>query len=131
MVVIMLNTRYMCPYMVLRRVIGQPQLLDIQIIINGMLRLDAKKDLGKKVFIAARGQGASSVLFRNAMGRKLGLNIADWECLGYVSMKGTSTPTELARYTGLTTGSTTAMLDRLEKAGYIGAGPIRRTGAEC
>lgn len=30
-----------------------------------------------------------------------------------------ATPKELARYTGLTTGSTTAMLDRLEKVGYI------------
>ena len=69
--------------------------------------------------IAAREQGISSVLLRNAMGRKLGLNIADSECLSLITIKGISTPTELARYTGLTTGSTTAMLDRLEKAKFI------------
>jgi DNA-binding MarR family transcriptional regulator len=40
-----------------------------------------------------------------------------------VSLKGTSTPTEIARYTGLTTGSTTAMLDRLEKAHFISRKP--------
>lgn len=69
--------------------------------------------------MAAAEQGMSSVLFRNAIGRKLGLNITDGECLSLLTLKGISTPTELARYTGLTTGSTTAMLDRLEKAGFI------------
>jgi DNA-binding MarR family transcriptional regulator len=81
--------------------------------------MDVKNDLKKQVFLAARDQGISSVLFRNATRRKLGLNITDSECLGFLSIKGVSTPTELARYTGLTTGSTTAMLDRLEEAHFI------------
>jgi DNA-binding MarR family transcriptional regulator len=85
--------------------------------------MNIELDLEKQVFIAARDQGISSVLFRNAIGRKLGLNVADNECLSFLSIKGTSTPTELARYTGLTTGSTTAMLDRLEKAGFIRRAP--------
>jgi DNA-binding MarR family transcriptional regulator len=53
------------------------------------------------------------------MGRKLGLNITDLECLSLLTIKGISRPTELARYTGLTTGSATAMLDRLEKAKFV------------
>ncbi len=69
--------------------------------------------------MAARENGISSVLFRNAMGRKLGLNVTDSECLSLLTIKGISTPTELARFTGLTSGSTTAMLDRLEKAKFI------------
>jgi len=81
--------------------------------------VNVKKDLEKQVSIAAQENGVSSVLFRNAIGRKLGLNIADMECLSLLFIKGISTPTELARYTGLTTGSTTAMLDRLEKAKLI------------
>jgi len=81
--------------------------------------VDAKKDLEKQVIIAAQQNGISSVLFRNAIARKLGLNITDSECLSLLSIKGVSTPTELARYTNLTTGSTTAMLDRLEKARFI------------
>jgi DNA-binding MarR family transcriptional regulator len=80
---------------------------------------NSRKNLEQAVMMAAREQGISSVLFRNAMGKKLGLNIADGECLSLLGIKGTSTPTELARYTGLTTGSTTAMLDRLERAGFI------------
>jgi DNA-binding MarR family transcriptional regulator len=81
--------------------------------------MDSKKDLEKRVIMAARENGVSSVLFRNAIGRKLGLTITESECLSLLSIKGVSTPTELARYTGLTTGSTTAMLDRLEKANFI------------
>jgi DNA-binding MarR family transcriptional regulator len=82
--------------------------------------VDSKKDLQKQVFVAARENGVSSVLFRNAIGRKLGLNVTDSECLSLLAIRGgTSTPTELARYTGLTTGSTTAMLDRLAKVGFI------------
>lgn len=79
----------------------------------------SKRDLEAKVFAAARDNGVSSVLFRNAIARKLGLNSTDSECLSFLSIKGVSTPTELSRYTGLTTGSTTAMLDRLEKAGFV------------
>lgn len=73
----------------------------------------------RKVLLAARDQGVSSILFRNAIGRKLGLNVTDNECMSFLMIKGTATPSELGRYTGLTSGSTTAMLDRLEKAGFI------------
>lgn len=85
--------------------------------------MNAKKDLETRVLMAAADNGISSVLFRNAIGRKLGLNVTDSECLSLLSIKGISTPTELARYTGLTTGSTTAMLDRLEKAKFISRKP--------
>jgi DNA-binding MarR family transcriptional regulator len=39
---------------------------------------------------------------------------------------GPSTPGELARFTGLTTGGVTMMLDRLEKAGYLKREPNPR-----
>lgn len=81
--------------------------------------MNLRKDLEKQVFMAARDQGVSSVLFRNATSRKLGLNATDAECLSFLMIKGVATPTELANYTGLTTGSATAMLDRLEKANFI------------
>lgn len=81
--------------------------------------MSTKEELEKQVLAAAAENGISSVLFRNAVGRKLGLNITDSECLSLLTIKGISTPTELARFTGLTTGSTTAMLDRLEKAKFI------------
>lgn len=82
--------------------------------------MDSKKDLEKQVMAAARNNGISSVLFRNATARRLGLNATDSECLSYLTIKGGSaTPKEISRYSGLTTGSTTTMLDRLGKSGYI------------
>jgi DNA-binding MarR family transcriptional regulator len=58
-------------------------------------------------------------MFRNAMNEWAGLNATDMECLRLLFLKGVSTPSELARHTGLTSGATTPMLDRLEKAGLI------------
>ena len=77
------------------------------------------KDLHRRVLMASRENNISSVLFRNAVRSKLGLNITDSECLSFLSIHGVLTPKEISRYTGLTTGSTTTMLDRLEKAQFI------------
>ena len=90
--------------------------------------MNPKKELEKEVVIAAGEYGSCSVLLRNATSRKLGLNIADMECLSLLFLKGISTPTELARYTGLTTGSTTAMLNRLERAKLIERKPNPKDG---
>jgi DNA-binding MarR family transcriptional regulator len=78
-----------------------------------------KQELEREVIVGAREYDISTVLFRNAVGNKLGINVTDMECLALLFFKGVSTPTELARYTGLSSGATTAMLDRLEKAKLI------------
>lgn len=78
-----------------------------------------KTDLKKRALAAVRDYGIHLTHFRNAMSEGAGLNVTDMECLRLLFLKGTATPTELARHTGLTSGATTAMLDRLEKAGLI------------
>ncbi len=78
-----------------------------------------KNELVDRVNRSAREYGISTVLFRHAVGERLGVNVTDMECLALIFFKGLSTPSELARYTGLTSGATTAMLDRLEKARLI------------
>jgi DNA-binding MarR family transcriptional regulator len=81
---------------------------------------DPKKiDLMIRTNVAAREYGIQMTLYRNMIFEKLGVNVSDMECLGFLLSKRTSTPTELARYTGLSSGATTAMLDRLEKGGFI------------
>ena len=82
-----------------------------------------KADLKKRALIAVREYGIHLTLFRNAMSEWAGLNVTDMECLRLLFLKGVATPSELARHTGLTSGATTAMLDRLEKAGLIGRKP--------
>ncbi len=78
-----------------------------------------KEDLGAQVIRGAREYGISSVLFRHAIGERLGVNVTDMECLGVLFFKGTASPGELAMHTGLSSGATTAMLDRLQKSGLI------------
>jgi DNA-binding MarR family transcriptional regulator len=78
-----------------------------------------KTDLKKRALNAVRDYGIHLTLFRNAMNEWAGLNATDMECLRILFLKSTSSPSELARLTGLTSGAATAMLDRLEKAGLI------------
>jgi DNA-binding MarR family transcriptional regulator len=78
-----------------------------------------KTELVDRVILGARQYGISNVLFRNLVGERLGVNVTDMECLGLLFHKGIATPTELARHTGLSSGATTAMLDRLERSGLI------------
>ncbi len=78
-----------------------------------------KADLKKRALMAMRDYGIHLTLFRNAISEWAGLNVTDMECLRLLFIKGIATPTELSRHTGLTSGATTAMLDRLEKAGLI------------
>ncbi len=78
-----------------------------------------KTELKKRALMAVREYGIHLTLFRNAMSEWAGLNGTDMECLRLLFLKGIATPSELAKQTGLTSGATTAMLDRLEKAGLI------------
>src|SRR6266540_4664563 len=78
-----------------------------------------KTDLKKRALMAVRDYGVNLTQFRNAMSEWAGLNVTDMECLRLLFQKGIATPSELARHTGLTSGATTAMLDRLEKADLI------------
>ena len=78
-----------------------------------------KIDLKKRALMAVRDYGVNLTQFRNAMSEWAGLNVTDMECLRFLFFKGVASPSELSKSTGLTSGATTAMLDRLEKAGLI------------
>lgn len=79
----------------------------------------AKAELKRRVILGAREYGISNVLFRHLVGQRLGLNVTDMECLALLFHKSLASPSELARHTGLSSGATTAMLDRLERSGLI------------
>ncbi len=78
-----------------------------------------KIDLMIRTNMAARDYGIQMTMYRNIIFEKLAVNGTDMECLGFLLSKRISNPTELAKYTGLSSGATTAMLDRLEKGGFI------------
>lgn len=79
----------------------------------------SKRDLARQVVRGGREYSIGAVLFHRAVGQLLGVNVTDVKCLDIMTLKGSASPSELAQHTGLSTGATTAMLDRLEKAKLI------------
>lgn len=77
------------------------------------------KDPRQQVMEDARAYRISWVLYRHMVARTLGVNVTDMECLSLVYFNGLAKPSELSAYTGLSTGSTTAMIDRLIKNGLV------------
>jgi len=78
-----------------------------------------KQDLVMQVIRGAREYSAGTILFHQTVGKLLGINVTDMKCLDFITLKGSATPSELANHTGLSTGATTAMIDRLERAKLI------------
>src|SRR4030081_192565 len=64
------------------------------------------------------GQRATDAI-DEASGRLLGINRTDGHCMDLLDERGQMTAGHLAEATGLTTGAITAVLDRLEKLGYV------------
>ncbi|NIH86985.1 MarR family winged helix-turn-helix transcriptional regulator [Amycolatopsis granulosa] len=48
-----------------------------------------------------------------------GLHATEWYALSLLDLEGALTSGELSARTGLTTGATTRLIDRLERAGYV------------
>jgi len=69
------------------------------------------------------------VLHAQAGAKACGLGATDLYALNILELSGPMTPGELAARTGLTTGPTTRLIDRLAKDGYGVAYPIPTTGA--
>jgi len=62
---------------------------------------------------------ASAILYNEHVAASLGLNGTDLQILHLLELRVASTPGDLARLSGLTTGGVTVVLDRLEKHGYV------------
>ena len=69
---------------------------------------------------------AGSIIYNQQVADRVGLRLTDMQCINVLELMGPSTPGELARSTGLTTGGVTVMLDRLEKGGYVKRAPNPR-----
>jgi DNA-binding MarR family transcriptional regulator len=57
--------------------------------------------------------------FDDAASERLGINRTDARCVDIIDLGGQITAGQLAAESGLSTGAVTAVLDRLEQAGYV------------
>jgi len=80
---------------------------------------DPRDELVAAVLRTTRTGSNRSALFSHAVAERLGLASTDLECLDVLLAEGRLTVGRLAELTGLTTGSATRMVDRLEQSGYV------------
>ena len=78
-----------------------------------------REQLIETVLRGSRRASAQAALFSQAVADRLGLAGSDIECLDVLAEEGRLTVGRLAELTGLTTGSATRMVDRLEQAGFV------------
>lgn len=76
------------------------------------------KQVGRIANIVRR-MGAQSVIVSQTVAARFGLNTTDLEGLDLIQLRGQVSAGQLATATGLTSGAVTALIDRLERAGYV------------
>ncbi|CAL9458535.1 hypothetical protein SUDANB6_02589 [Streptomyces sp. enrichment culture] len=81
----------------------------------------ARERLLDELSAVSRRYLASYALFTQAAADRLGLHPTDLQCLNLLVLEdgGPVTTGRIAELTGLTTGSATRLVDRLERAGYV------------
>jgi DNA-binding MarR family transcriptional regulator len=79
-----------------------------------MRRESLEREIGEEL---AELQGAYDDSDR-ALANRLGIGRTDLRCLDLIVRSGPCSATEVARKLGLTRGSVTTLIDRLERAGY-------------
>lgn len=74
--------------------------------------------LAAELGAAMQAYQRSTQAFDDEVGRQLGLNPADLRCLDWLVDRARSA-SELSEATGLSSAATTAMIDRLERKGFV------------
>ena len=62
---------------------------------------------------------ASVVLHNHAVAQRVGLGASDSQLISLLDLHGPLTPGRLAELTGLSTGTVTGVIDRLERGGFV------------
>lgn len=82
-------------------------------------RENSEPVLGLRFKEAVRANQAAADLFDETLTQFLGINRTDGRCLDLIDRRGRVSAGQLANDSGLTTGAVTAVIDRLESAGYV------------
>jgi DNA-binding MarR family transcriptional regulator len=109
-----LETRYVANLVAVnsRRAWGASQMSDRH-------RPATRQQLIDETALAARLQQNAYDRFEDAAAAYFGVNRTSMRCMDVLERAGQLSAGEIARQTGLTSGAVTALLDRLERAGYV------------
>lgn len=77
------------------------------------------EDLSARFLNAIRTHQNASDMVDHAVANLLGINLTDARCLDIIDRLGTTTPGELSQESGLSGPAITAVLDRMEGAGFV------------
>ena len=78
-----------------------------------------RPELIEGLALALREQASRALMFHQAIAELAGLGPTDMKALDLARSEESLTAGKLARITGLTTSATTAVLDRLERRGFV------------
>lgn len=78
----------------------------------------AKVAVKDEVFTQFRKMIAAIVLFNDQAARSTGMSASESQFLHLLQLHGPLSPSDLARLSGLTSGTVTGVLDRLEELGF-------------
>src|SRR3954451_13966840 len=79
---------------------------------------ETKAQLIEDLIASYRANSSQEAAFDAVAAARLGLSLTDLRCLDIVEGRGGVTAGELSSASGLTTGAVTAVIDRLERAGF-------------
>jgi len=77
-----------------------------------------KQSIGDLIALIKK-ETRTATLFVQTVAESSGMHTTDIKCLDFLVEARSVTAGDLARFTGLTTGAITAVIDRMEKAGFI------------
>lgn len=80
---------------------------------------DSQKQSISNLIALIRKETRTATLFVQTVAESSGIHITDIKCLDFLTEAQSATAGDLAKVTGLTTGAVTAVIDRMEKAGFI------------
>ncbi|MCW2890196.1 MAG: hypothetical protein QOE54_698 [Streptosporangiaceae bacterium] len=84
------------------------------------MKVSTREQMAIELQLAMQRTTMWTVLLHHTVAGKAGINVTDLQCLNLLSLDGPMTPGQLAQSMGLTTGGAiTAVVDRLEKAGFV------------
>ena len=78
-----------------------------------------KREVFEELLSEVRLSQNATDRFDQAVADAIGVNRTDMRCMDVLDQRGRLTAGQLAEASGLTTGAVTAMIDRMERAGYV------------